>query len=236
MSINVKMEHAFVLHSMPYLNSSLLINLFTLQFGRLFILAKGAKRKKSNLQGVLMPFLPLLVSYGRKNNQLSILHHAEIHECYKFPLSTNTELLFSGLYMNELLVKLIPVNEPYPNLYNIYQQTLNNIRVYKKSEIYLRLFEKHLLSNIGYGLELNYEINGNSIISNKWYNFEYGNGFSLTKSSFNEGSFFGKNLLALRNENLLTYDEIKDAKRLLNHVIFIILGSKKLNSINLLYA
>lgn len=221
----VILQPAFVLHSRPFRETSLLVDLLTMNFGRLTVVARGARSAKSKFRGILSPFLPLLVSFSGKT-ELRTLQQAEMDGgSYTF----SPKVLLSGLYLNELLTKLLPIHESYSEVYQAYQTTLAALTKSLQPEIDLRLFEKCLLVNLGYGLQLNRTITNDPILSEKQYIFEFGHGLKPAKAS-SPTNFLGKNLLALHLSKLTTAEELRDAKRLLRGVLAILLGNKTIKS------
>ena len=223
--IKVVLQPAFVLHSRAYRDTSLLVELLTMQYGRLTVVARGVRSMKSRLQGILMPFLPLLVSFSGKTD-LRTLQQAEVNGL-SYELRGN--VLLSGFYLNELLIRLLPNHESYPKVYQAYKNTLEGLVDSKQPEIELRLFEKCLLSNLGYGLQLDRTIKHELVLPEEQYIFEFGNGLSKAKTN-NVYNYSGKSLLALQAENLSTATELRDAKRLLRGVLADLLGDKPLKS------
>lgn len=229
--IQVILQPAFVLHTRQYRDTSYLVELFTKDYGRLTVVARGARSMKSKLHGTLVPFLPLLVSFSGKG-ELRTLHQAEADGVH-YDLRDN--MFLSGFYLNELLVRLLPRHEAYPHIYQAYQHTLNAMVVSKQLEPELRLFEKTLLANLGYGLQLNRTLDNELVVEEEQYVFVYGSGLSKAKTE-HPNNFSGKHLLALHTEKFTTIDELRDAKRLLRSVLAVLLGNKPLKSRELFYA
>jgi DNA repair protein RecO (recombination protein O) len=221
----VILHPAFVLHSRPYRDTSLLVELFTMNHGRLTVVARSARGMKSRFKGILMPFLPLLVSFSGKTD-LKALQQAEVNgRSYEL----KHDILLSGFYLNELLMRLLHSHEAYPNVYQAYQNTLSDLARSRLPEVELRLFEMCLLSNLGYGLHLDKTIGNDPVLPDVQYVFEFGSGLSQAKSK-HPSNFLGKSLLALHVGNLTTQDEFRDAKRLLRSVLANLLGNKPLKS------
>jgi DNA repair protein RecO (recombination protein O) len=219
------LQPAFVLHSRPFRDTSLLVDLLTYDHGRLRVVARGARSTKSKFRGILSPFLPLLVSYSGKTD-LGTLQHAEVSGArYDFL----PKILLLGFYLNELLIKLLPTHENYSAVYQKYQDTLAALTKTSQPEIELRLFEKCLLSNLGYGLQLDKTMDHQLILPERAYTFAFGHGFSLARIEHPD-NFLGQNLLALHCETLSTVAELRDAKRLLRSVLAILLDNKPIKS------
>jgi len=252
--VSIVLQSAFVLHTRNYKDTSLLVELFTLDHGRLSVLARGVRSARSKTYGLCKPFLPLLVSYNSKHD-LPILQKIE-SSSLSYDLTGNA--LLSSFYLNELLMRLLNRHQAYPDIYNIYQQTLDNLASHFHLETTLRLFEKYLLKALGFGLQLDITINNDPVLPDQEYRFEFGMGLTLAKANnayssydlINQNKhhsiavgvmlhqirtgkdhiFLGSSLLALHNNNLTTAQELKDAKRLLRLALANLLGNKPLKS------
>lgn len=201
------------------------------------LLARGARSQKSPLRPLLLPFTPLLISWAGKSS-LPILSKAEIAEQ---PLNINSAALLNGLYLNELLVHCLYRNDPYTNLFDIYKKSLIALQNTSKISITLRLFEKQLLKELGYGLHLDREVNAEKVQAHEYYYFDYGIGLQkVIKHNFVTNNpktmpsniYLGQSLLALHNEEFTSQKELDDAEMILQTTLKQILGSKKLYSLN----
>lgn len=143
-------QPAFVLHSFPYKETSLIIDLFTRDFGRVALIAKGAKRPHSQLRGVLQTFQPLSSSWVGKS-ELRTLTDAE---WVGGMLPLEKTALLCGFYLNELLVKLLARDDPHPALFDHYVSTLNQLAHHEPAPIVLRKFERALLKETGVAADL----------------------------------------------------------------------------------
>src|ERR1700686_1730971 len=113
-------QPAFFRHRYPYRETSLIVEAFTADHGRIAMVARGAKRPRSELRGLLQGFQPLLLSwYGQQ--ELKTLIRGEWQG--GLPLVGGSALL-CGFYLNELLLKLLPREDPHPQLYHAYEATL----------------------------------------------------------------------------------------------------------------
>jgi len=146
-------EPAFVLHSYPFRETSLLVEVFSRQHGRVPLVARGARRPKSAVRGLLMNFQPLSLSWFGKH-EVRTLHSAEWQGGQ--PLLQGTALL-CGFYLNELLLNLMVRDDPHEHLFDYYQQTLQRLAYGADMAATLRCFEKHLLQELGYALLLEHE-------------------------------------------------------------------------------
>lgn len=146
-------EPAFVLHTYPYLETSLIVEVFSRHWGRVGLVARGARRPKSALRGLLLPFQPLLLSWFGKS-ELRTLHSAEWLGGLQ-PLRGLA--LMCGFYLNELLVRLLPRDDPHEQLFLDYQESMLALGGQTDYAACLRRFEKQLLKELGYALALERE-------------------------------------------------------------------------------
>ena len=140
---------AYVLHQYDWSESSLILDLFTRELGRLAVVAKGAKKPHSNFRAVLLPFLRLQVGLGKSavegGSEVQTLRGAEWAGGATMPAGA---ALFSGFYLNELLMKLLARQDPHPALFDAYAWTVGHLAD-SDAEAALRAFELTLLREIG---------------------------------------------------------------------------------------
>jgi len=157
----IQLQPAYILHQRPYRDSSALLEIFSEQYGRCALIAKGVKRPQSKLRGYLQPFQPLLLSWVSKS-ELGTLTDAEL---YKPPALIKSKYLPSGFYLNELLLYLLHRDDPHDDLFRCYHDTMINLQHLSGQaeddllwQAYLRYFEIMLLQSIGYGLVLDHDV------------------------------------------------------------------------------
>jgi DNA repair protein RecO (recombination protein O) len=143
-------QPGFVLHSYPYKETSLIVDMFTRDFGRVGVVAKGAKRPLSKLRGVLQTFQPLSVSFSGKLELRTLIDA----EWVGGMLPLEKTALLCGFYLNELLVKLIARDDKHPALFDHYVSTLNQLAHGEPPPIVLRKFERALLKETGVAADL----------------------------------------------------------------------------------
>ena len=144
----VQQEPAYVIHRRPWRETALLVDLFTLNHGRMSLVARGANSAKSPLKAQLQPFQPLLVDWTGRSD-LKTLVQLEVRSA---PLLRQTLSLYSGLYINELLQRVLPVADPYPTLFASYIDTLQPDWPGRLCDLepLLRRFEREFCSALGY--------------------------------------------------------------------------------------
>jgi DNA repair protein RecO (recombination protein O) len=140
-------QPAFVLHSYPYKETSLIVDVFSRDYGRIALIAKGAKRPHSKLRGVLQTFQPLSVSWSGRAEVRTLTGAEWIGGL----LPLEKAALLCGFYLNELLVKLLARDDPHPALFDHYVSTLNQLAHDEPAPIVLRKFERALLRETGVG-------------------------------------------------------------------------------------
>ncbi len=154
--IRITEQPAFVLHSYLYKETSLIIEVFSKDYGRVALIAKGAKRPHSRLKGILQTFQPLLLNWSGRS-ELRTLMSAEWVGGMA-PLE-NSALLY-GFYVNELLLKLTAREDPYPGLFDHYVTTLTRLAHTDSSQvqIVLRQFELAILKETGVAADLSVNV------------------------------------------------------------------------------
>lgn len=228
-------DNAFVLHRFPYRETSFIVELLTQHHGRVSVVAKGVRSPKSLLKGVLQPFVPLRIE-ARGKSQLKLLTLAEACGA---PLRLVGNGLMSGLYVNELLMRLLHKEEACHHLFLIYHATLLSLEVGQGIEKALRLFEKDLLIALGYELSLTREAYSHEEVAiKKYYRFIAEHGLQVCldevpkeQSQLNKTNIFlGRHLLAIAKDQLHDRETLLAAKRLLRLALAPLLGNKPLKS------
>lgn len=166
-------QPAFLLHSVPYRETSLVLDLFTRDHGRIGAVAKGAKRPNSALRAVLLQFQYLRVGFSGKN-ELRTLIAAEWTGTLASPRGHG---LLCAFYLNELIIKLLAREDPHPELFDAYQQALSDIANGLQLDDTLRRFEWLLLQETGYCPDLERDSTDQLISSDAHYDWEPESGF-----------------------------------------------------------
>ncbi|MCB1733850.1 MAG: DNA repair protein RecO [Gammaproteobacteria bacterium] len=222
----VDSQPAYVIHARPYRETSLLIEALTLDHGRVGLVARGAARPKSALRALLQPFVPLHLSW-QGNGELKTLRSAEPAGMVRRP---DGRAALSGLYLNELLQRLLPRDDGHPELFSAYVDAMQGLIFPESVEVCLRRFEMRLLDALGYGLVLDHEpLNGEAIVPEAAYDYDPHGGPRRTSAGL------GLNLrgASLANMAANRFDDETtraDAKRLLRQVLRTHLGERPLKS------
>lgn len=146
----IEHEPAFVLHSYPYKETSLIVEAFSRGQGRTALIAKGARRPRSALRGVLHAFQPLRLSWAG-SGELNTLVAAEWQGGLPFLRGFG---LMCGFYVNELILRLLPRDDAHENLFDAYAFSLERLGRGEPTAMVLRSFEKRLLAELGYAMLL----------------------------------------------------------------------------------
>lgn len=230
--ILLEREPAFVLHSRHYGETSLIVDLFTRSQGRLPVYARGArKRKKNASSGVLAPFTPLVVStQGR-----GALKSLTMSDSVAAPFMLTGKYLYCGLYLNELLMRLLPEYESQAALFGSYMQLIARLAGAVESEIaaqenYLRQFEWQLIQAAGVSFSLTVEAERQqSVQAGMQYCYRPGIGLVHTDAQ-GQGTIGGSSLLAFATSSEQSDVERLEIKRFMRLVLKPLLGGKPLAS------
>jgi DNA repair protein RecO (recombination protein O) len=140
---------AYVLHSVPYKETSLVVELFCREHGRLPVVAKGAKRPHSGLRAILVSFQPLAVRFSGKSEVKTLVQA----EWLGGLMSPDGKPLFAAYYLNELLMRGLSREDRHSELFDLYQATLIGLSSGEDMNLHVRQFEVGLLQALGYGLD-----------------------------------------------------------------------------------
>lgn len=220
-------QPAYVLHARAYRETSLIVEMLTRDHGRMAVVARGAKGARSRWRNVLQPFRPLLIGWSARSD-LGTLTAAEQVAA---PPALHGEALYCGIYLNELLIRLLHRGDPHPEVFERYRDVLAELASAAPPQPVLRIFEKHLLDAIGYGLMLDHEADGETPLrEDAWYEYRPDRGpRRVAEGNRERGALPGRALLALKAEQL--EDEfMPDLRSLMRRVIGYHLGDRPLAS------
>ncbi len=226
--MRVHQQPGFVLHTRAYRESSLLVEAFTRDYGRLCLLSKGARRLKSGMRGVLYPFQSLLLSWAGKG-ELPILAAAEPDRRF---LDLTGDERICAFYINELLMYLLHRYDSHPGLFDRYRQVLHTLSASSDREWLLRFFEKQLLRELGYALILDQDAQTGDAIDPK-ANYHYVPELGAIKD---DGKVYdgivikGAALIALEREEPADEEVKQECKRLMRIMLGRHLGQRVLHS------
>jgi len=220
-------QPAYVLHTYPYRETSLIVEVFSRDFGRLPLMARGARRPKSAVRGLLLSFQPLSLSWFGKA-ELRTLHSAEWQGGQ--PLLQGTALI-CGFYLNELLLKLLHRDDPHEQLFLYYQETLQELARRTDYAAVLRRFEMNLLKELGYALTLAHDADsGAAIESDVPYRYVFERGPVRQKTGQNGVELLGKTLLDMADDDYGDPVTLQQSKALMRALINHYLGEDTLHT------
>jgi DNA repair protein RecO (recombination protein O) len=221
----VLQQPAYVLHARAYRETSLLLETLTRDHGRTAMVARGAKRPKSKWRNLLQPFRPLLISWSART-ELGTLTSADQVAA---PPALHGEALFCGMYLNELLLRLLHRGDPHAEVFERYRAVLADLASGLAPQPLLRIFEKHLLDAVGYGLTLDREPGSQvPVRADAYYDYHPDRG-PVRVAGARKGAISGTALLALQSEQLEDV-LLPELRRLMRRVIGYHLGDRPLAS------
>jgi DNA repair protein RecO (recombination protein O) len=227
----VSLQAAYVLHHRPYRDTSVLLEVFTRDHGRVGLVAKGVRTSKSRTQGLLQPFRPLLISWVGRGELMTLTSCESAGPAGQI----GGRLLMSGFYVNELLLRLLHRHDAHPALFDSYAAALLALEDPAQEQRALRIFEKNLLQELGYALVLNHQTDtGELLVSEKIYSYQLEQGPHRYNEHRPGIPVHGGSLLSLASEQLHDPVSLRETKHLLRASLAIYLGDKPLQSRKLL--
>ncbi len=214
-------QPAFVLHTYAYRETSMIVEAFTEQHGRMAMVARGARRPRSELRGILQAFQPLALSWAGAA-ELKTLVKAEWRGGLALP---GGAALLCGFYLNELLLKLLPREDPHPALWRAYASALHSLTTKPQAAAQsatLRQFEVRLLAEAGYALPLTRDADtGAPIDADQRYDYVFDRGPRLHAAEPRpQGPVVrGATLIALATDRYPDADVASEAKRLMRGIL-----------------
>ena len=214
-------QPAYVLHSRAYKETSALVDFFTPQ-GRMRAVLRRARGKGGSL---VRPFVPLEVELRGRGE----LKNVGRMDSAGIAAWLHGDALFSGLYLNELLMRLLPAEAPFPVLFEHYTLTLQALAQGRPLEPLLRSFEWRLLDELGYAFSLSQDVNDQLIAADGLYRLRVDAGLERVEL-VQPGLFRGTELLALAEADWDAPGALLAAKRLMRQALAVHLGAKPLVS------
>jgi DNA repair protein RecO (recombination protein O) len=220
-------QPSFVLHSYPYKETSLIVDMFTRDHGRIGVVAKGAKRPLSKLRGVLQTFQPLSISFSGKSELRTLIDADWVGGM----LPVEKTALLCGFYLNELLVKLLARDDPHPKLFDHYVATLNELAHNEPVQIVLRKFERALLKETGVAADLTRDTGTRSAVEpDAAYVVDPERGPRRAQAGDTWPVVSGKTLIDMENEHYGDPQTQAQSKQLMRFLLAYQLGGAPLNT------
>jgi DNA repair protein RecO (recombination protein O) len=207
-------EPAYVLHTYAYKETSLIVEAFTRRHGRVALLARGARRPRSAMRGILLAFHPLRLGWSG-SGELSNLMQAEWGGALQ-PLGGRA--LMCGFYVNELVLRLLPREDPHEALFDAYGEALARLSAGEPYHAVLRSFEKRLLAELGYAPLFDHDaLSGEPIEPGGSYVYEPDRG--PVRSSHGDLIISGRTLLDLAADDYSRTETRDEARYLMRALI-----------------
>lgn len=224
-------QPVFVLHTYPFRETSLVVELFSRQFGRVAAVAKGARRPRSAMRGMLQSFQPLTATWSGKS-ELRNLHSLEWGECL---LLLQGEALICGFYLNELLLRLLAREDPHEDLFDFYRDTLRVLMgVGCNIAPVLRRFELRLLQELGYAVPLEQDAAGVPVATDRDYIYFVERGALPSETPESGVQLSGRTLLDMARGDYANPATRQQSKQLMRALLGHYLGDKPLHTRQLL--
>jgi len=216
----------FILHHRPYRDTSRIFEVFTRDFGKLSLFARGVRGPRTRHMAQLQPFQMLLLSWSGRGEAPMLTGAETAGEVLPLPPAS----LMGGFYLNELLLKLITRHDPLPAVFDVYHGTLETLKHGAALESTLRIFEKRLLEILGYGLDLSTDAQtGGGIDPDAHYLFRLTHGMFRTAADA-PAAVRGRSVIALAQERLVDTRELEDARRIMQSALAHVLEGRELNT------
>jgi DNA repair protein RecO (recombination protein O) len=235
MNERVDQQAVYILNRRAYRETSLIIDVFSINYGRFSLVAKGAMRKRSQWSALLQPFQSLLVSWSGRSTLKTLVSA----EAPSQPFKLNSAYLFSAYYLNELLIKLLPESEPNSQVFEAYVNALCGLNDKENIQLTLRHFEFLLLRDVGQLPDFFYDINNQSINAEALYFLGQKEGFECASATLSRQKdqhvISGRILCMLRSSqsadhNLWLKDDYRQAKYLMRLLVDSALGGQEIKS------
>lgn len=226
--MKAELTPCYILHRRDYRESSFLLDVFSREYGRISLVAKGARRNKKQQNINFDLYQKYLMSWVAKSDLGTLI---DIEENSIKNLLKPKQIM-SGFYVNEIILRLLHKHEPHPELFDSYDTTIIKLSNNQSEQKELRYFEKILLESLGYGVVFDQDMKTDEpIIAGEDYYYKLGFGPYLANNISEENvKVSGKTLIELDNETLSDSKNQNEAKVLLSTILKQYLGQKPLAS------
>lgn len=216
--MRVKIEPCYILHRKKYSENKYIIDLFSKNHGRIRTISRAIGKAKT---GLTQPFTAVYCSWQQKSSLATLvdIEHRDI------TLEITGQALLCAFYLNELILKAVPENEAYTKLFIQYEEVLIALSSTKNIEVLLRLFEKNLLEQIGYGIPLD-NINAHQY---DWYEYHHEHGF-IAQNEFKPYYFSAQTLVNLKQNKISSIESLRECKTLMRQALAAICSQQQLKS------
>jgi DNA repair protein RecO (recombination protein O) len=226
--MRVKNTPGFVLLNRPFGETSWIVEVFSREYGRLALMAKGARTKKSKYRGMLQPFQPLMLSWSGKG-EIPLLTGAETTDGFNELVGQS---MICGFYLNELIYRLLTRHDPHRSLFDQYTIAMDRLQNPEELHSALRTFEFIILRETGYELRLDCDFESGEAIQGG-VNYRYVNGRGVIRfngTQVRDDVYSGHMLRALVSGKTLDSTALGQAKHLLRVQLSHLLGRRDIVS------
>jgi DNA repair protein RecO (recombination protein O) len=226
--MDASLHAGYILHQRPWRETSLILEVFSREHGRLGLVARGARRAANRQRWLFQPFRRLNLAWLMRR-ELGTLTRIEAADAREPPAGS---AVMAGFYLNELLLRLLHRHEPHAELFDAYAAALEGIRDEAGREAALRVFEKRLLASLGYGMVLDREADsGRPLEAERCYYYRADLGPCTAPPQGSAAvAVSGAALYALREERLVDTGHLAETKRLMRMLLSEHLGGRPLAS------
>lgn len=232
--MRIEQQPAFILHARPWRETSLLLECFTRDHGRVGLVARGVRRERSRLpRALLQPLTPVSLGWSGAG-ELATLTAVDARD---EALSLAGESLLCGLYLNELVLRLTVRQDPHPDLFSVYALTLRRLAEREPPGWTLRRFERDALDLLGYGLNLSVDAaSGQPLDEGEAYGYRHESGPARWRGVADGPKVSGAALRALAEDRMPPDADLAPLRRWLRGVIAAHLDGRELQAWKLLAA
>lgn len=227
-------QPVYVLHTYPFKETSLIVELFAKNFGRVAVAAKGARRPRSAMRGMLQAFQPMIATWSGKQ-ELKTLHSLDWNGSL---LLLKGEAMMCGFYLNELLLRLLPREDAHEVLFDYYADTLKALATSSDLATTLRQFELKFMQELGYAIPLETDVEAAPIVPTQTYRYvaEHGAFKGNGKPLLDDPGVMlsGSTLIHMAQDDYRDAQTRLQSKQLIRYLLAHYLGDKPLHTRQLL--
>lgn len=215
--MRIEQQPAFILHTRPYRETSLLLECFTRDFGRIGLVARGVRKERTRLpRALLQPLVPVAMGWSGGGDLVTLTGV----EARGGPLQLGGDLLLCGFYVNELMLRMTMRQDPHADLFEAYGHTLERLASGDNPAWTLRRFERDLLDEIGYGVDLAIDAqSGARVDPTQGYGYRHESGPVPWRSAADGPRISGSALLALALDQRPVDEDLAQLRRWMRAVI-----------------
>lgn len=223
--MRVQLQQAYCMHARRYRESSRIVEMLTPDHGLVSCLGHSSRKKNASVD---LLFAPLLISWSGRGDLFTLTHV----ESVSAKRVTTPEVSIMGMYLNELILKLVPKSSPSKEIFQLYENVMQLLEQGESQEKVLRLFEIELLELVGYGLSLDQEVDHETpIYEDQFYRYDMGLGPAKIQHQNSAWNVIkGTTLIGLQSPLNMEASCLTEAKRLMRGVINWHLDGRPLHS------